>query len=151
MDKLTRFWEDFLRKTDRAPQIRFQEAFHFDVTEASANELLRLVMDGKKRATASSLEEFQLEGNRVPKAGDLYVFTDWEGNPGCVAEVTKVTLLPFKDMTFDICSREGEDDCLESWKENHRRFFEAEGKALGYVFHEEMIVVFEDFQVIYPI
>lgn len=43
----------------------------------------------------------------------------------------------FKEITYDICKR------------GHIRFFEAEGKELGYTFTEDMPVIFEDFEVIY--
>lgn len=64
-------------------------------------------------------------------------------------ETKNITIIPFKDITYDICSREGEDDSLESWREGHIRFFSNEGKEIGYEFTEDMLVVFEDFEVIY--
>jgi len=52
-------------------------------------------------------------------------------------------------MTFEICKREGEDECLETWLRGHVRFFTEEGKAMGYEFNEDMLIVFEDFEVVY--
>lgn len=60
-----------------------------------------------------------------------------------------MTLLPFKDLTFDIVKREGEDDTLESWQKGHEKFFTAEGFDMVYSFTKEMLVVFEDFEVVY--
>jgi len=57
--------------------------------------------------------------------------------------------LPFNEITFEICKREGEDDTLESWKRGHKHFFIEEGKMLGYEFTETMPVVFEDFEVVF--
>lgn len=57
--------------------------------------------------------------------------------------------LPFKDMTFDMCKREGEDECLETWVDGHTKFFTNEGKELGYEFIPDMPIIFEDFKVIY--
>lgn len=85
----------------------------------------------------------------LPKPGRLSIVTDWAGNPRCGIETTAVTILPLRKMTLELCSREGEDDSLESWRRNHIRFFTEEGKALGYAFLEEMPVAFEDFAVIY--
>ncbi len=145
------FWSEFLRKTGRDAATRYFECFHFELSEKWANELLRLVLIGQKRATASSLFAFEKESGRLPKAGDLSIVTDWEGNPRCVIETTAVTILPFREMTFDICSREGEDENLESWREGHTRFFTKEGEELGYAFSEDMPVVFEDFKVVYSV
>jgi len=149
MDKYDEFWHKFLRDTNRPEDTPYLEAFHFELTQTLARELLALVLSGKKRATASSLHSYEQEDMPVPKPGDLSIVTDWHGKPWCVIETTKVTILPFKDITYDICKREGEDDNLQSWQEGHRRFYEEEGKEMGYVFTEDMPVVFEDFKVVY--
>ena len=141
------FWRAFLQETGRSAETRYLECFHFDNNEPSANALLALVLSGKKRATASSLYAFP-EG-QGPKPGDLSIVTDWAGNPHCVIETRAVTILPFREMSFEICSREGEDECLETWLAGHRRFFTQDGAEMGYQFTEDMPVLFEDFEVIY--
>ena len=143
------FWADFLRDTGRAPDTKYTACFHFEMTEYWANELLRLVIDGVKKATSSSLWGYEIEGDPIPKKGELSIITDWDGNPKCVIETTDVTILPFKDITYDICKREGEDDSLESWRRGHIDFFTEEGKELGYEFSEDMPVIFEGFKVVY--
>lgn len=62
---------------------------------------------------------------------------------------TNVRIIPFKEITYDICKLEGEDDDLESWQNGHRRFFREEGEKLGYTFSEDMPVIFEEFEVVY--
>lgn len=143
------FWKRFLAETGRDPNTKYLECFHFDLNERSANALLALVLAGKKRATSSSLYAFQAEGCEMPKPGRLSIVTDWDGNPRCVIETTAVVVLPFREITFALCSREGEDDTLESWQRGHRRFFTEDSKALGYEFSEDMPVIFEDFEVVY--
>ena len=143
------FWEAFLQETGRPADTPCLESFHFDLTEKWANELLRLVLEGKKRATSSSLTCYELEGARVPAPGDLSIVTDWAGEPHCVIETTQVDILPFRDMTFALCRLEGEDDCLDSWRRSHIHFFTAEGQEAGYAFTEDMPVIFEQFRVIY--
>lgn len=49
------FWREFLMKTDRSETTKYLDVFHFELTEKWANELLRLVLIGKKKATSSSL------------------------------------------------------------------------------------------------
>ena len=143
------FWQNFLEKTGRSAQTTYLECFHFDLNERSANELLALVLSGQKRATASSLYAF-LPGE-APKPGNLSIVTDWDGNPHCVIETKTVRVIPFCEMTFEICSREGEDECLETWQAGHRRFFTQDGEEMGYEFTEDMPVIFEDFEVVYRV
>lgn len=143
------FWQRFLRAAGLSPDTKLYEDFYFDVTEKSANHLLQLVLEGKKRATSSAYPCYEIEREPLPKAGDYSVVTDFHRKPYCVIETVAVSIIPFDKMTFDICSREGEDECLETWQEKHRRFFTADAKEVGYTFTESMPVVFEDFRVIY--
>ncbi len=143
------FWIRFLSKTGRSEDTKYVEVFHFELTKKWANELLRLVLIGQKKATASSLLSYEKEGESVPKVGDFSIITDWEGIPKCVIETTAVTILPFSEITYDIAKREGEDDTLESWRRGHIKFFTEEGKLMGYEFTWDLPVVFEDFNVVY--
>ena len=77
----------------------------------------------------------KINGNKLKRA---YVIANREDK----------TIIPYKDITFDIAKLEGEDDTLESWRKNHEKFFTEEGKDLGYKFSEEMEVIFEEFEVI---
>ena len=124
------------------------ERWHFELTEKACNELLDLVLQGKKRATSSSLASFRAEGTAVPKEGELSVITDWDGHPCCVIRTTKVRVIPYQDLPFGLARLEGEDDTLASWRKNHEAFFREEGKSLGYSFSENMEVVFEEFEVV---
>lgn len=143
------FWQEFLTTANKDCSTTYIDCFHFDLTEEWANKLLDLVLSGQKRATASSVFACEREFGRVPQPGDYSIVTDWDGNPRCVIKTTAVTILPFNEITFDICKREGEDDTLESWQNGHRHFFTEEGKILGYKFLETMPVVFEDFKVVF--
>ncbi len=150
-EKIDEFWKRFLNETNRDKDTKYLDAFHFELTEKWANELLRLVLIGQKKATASSLFSYEIEGECIPQVGDLRIVTDWEGVPRCVIETTQVTIIPFADITYDICKREGEDDTLESWVKGHVHFFKEDGKELGYEFSDDMPVVFEDFEVVYQV
>ena len=143
------FWSQFLREAGLSPDTPYYSCFYFGGTEELANELLRLVLTGRKRATSSSLWAYELEGEKLPQEGDLSIVTDWAGTPRCVIRTTRITVLPFREMTFEICRREGEDENLQSWREGHIHFFTLDWEELGYAFSEDMPVVFEDFQMLY--
>lgn len=51
------------------------EKWHFEMSEGPANALLHLVLAGKKRATASSLLGYEIEGEPLPQEGALSVIT----------------------------------------------------------------------------
>ena len=110
-----------------------------------ADHLLRLVLAGKKRATCWARLD-----DEPPAAGGLTVMTDWEGNAGCVLETVRAQALRFSGVTWELARREGENERLEGWREEHIRFFSAEGLREGYLFSEDMEIIFEEFRVVWP-
>jgi len=149
MNKIEAFWQEFLTANKLDENIKYCESFHFDLSERVANHLLSLVLKGIKTATASCLLYYEKTCEKIPKVGDFNIVTDWEGNPHCIIKTTKVSILPFNEITYEICKREGEDDTLQSWKDSHQRFFSKQGESMGFEFSETMEVVFEDFEVVY--
>lgn len=149
MDKLTAFWNRFLESKNLPKETTYEASFYFGAGEEMAEELLDLVLQGKKRATTGALPAYEIEGEKVPEVGDYIILTTFDGTPRCVARDVAVTIKPFKEMTFDIVKREGEDECLETWQESHRKFFGMDAEALGYTFNDDTLVVFEDFEVVY--
>jgi uncharacterized protein YhfF len=147
--EINEFWQRFLLESGLPETTECVDVFHFELTEKLANELLRLVLIGQKRATSSSLLGYEIDGDRVPQVNDLSIVTDWGGEPYCVIKTTNVRVLPYREITFDIAKLEGEDDTLESWQRGHTAFFKAEGAELGYEFTEDMPVIFEEFEVVY--
>jgi len=143
------FWQKFIRDTGRNANIKYYESFRFELTETVSNYLLELVLSRKKKATSSSLSAYQVAQTPLPHVGDFSIITDWDGNPRCVIETTSVSIIPFNEMTFEICKLEGEDDTLTSWQYGHSKFFTNEGHTLGYEFSEIMPVVFEEFEMVY--
>ena len=99
--------------TMEIPNIDELEHWHFELTESACNQLLDLVLAGRKRATSSSLLSYRMEGEEIPKAGDLSVITDWDGVPRCVVMTTAVRVMRYGDITFDIAKLEGEDGIID--------------------------------------
>ncbi|MFV0393810.1 MAG: ASCH domain-containing protein [Coprobacillaceae bacterium] len=149
MENIEAFWNRYLKYNNKTKNTKYIDVFHFDLTEYWANTLLELVLEGKKRATASTVDSWKAEGDPLPKIGNLSIITNWDGIPKCVIETTNLTILPFKDMTYDICKREGEDETLESWRKGHINYFTQDAKNLNYIFTEDSLVLFEDFEVVY--
>lgn len=58
-----------------------------------ANDLLRLVLIGKRRATSSSLLGYEREGENLLKIGDLSIVIGGDKVPRCVLKTTNATLI----------------------------------------------------------
>lgn len=144
------FWEKFQAAIGADVSARFCEAFHFDDNEAGANELAQLVLDGKKRATASLEWTFESTDRPRPKPGDLSVVTDWQGRPLCVIETRSVVVMPFEEVGEDFAAREGEgDSSLRYWREGHWQYFSGECERIGRTPDLRMPVLCESFEVVY--
>lgn len=123
------------------------EAWHFELSEAPANELLRLVLLDEKLATTSSVSSFG--GERLLEPGDYNVVTDWDGNAACVIETTHVDVMPFNEVPWALAELEGEDEYFDAWYAGHKHFLKAEAAELGTEYADDMPVVFEQFRVVF--
>ena len=139
-------WHEFCAKSGTDEKTPY-EAWQFG---EAADELASLVKRGIKTATASAHAAYESDGERVPEAGDFSVILDSEDNAVCVIKDTKVTLTPYRDVTEAHAFMEGEGDrTLAYWRQVHEPFFKDELAACGLDFDEDMLVVCEEFEVLY--
>ena len=126
-------------------------AWSFGATPEHADGLLALVLKGTKTATASSLWEFEAEGEALPEPGTLSIILDGHGHPRALIETTAVEVVPFDEVDEEHAYLEGEGDrSLAYWREVHERFF-TEHAAHDHGFSEDMPVVCERFRVVYQV
>lgn len=143
------YWKNYIKDAGKDANLKYYESFRFELPEVISNQLLELVLSGRKKATSSSLLAYQVAQEPLPQVGDFSIVTDWDGVPRCVIETTSISIIPFNEMTYEFCKLEGEDDTLASWQYGHRNFFTNEGRTVGYEFTERMPVVFEEFEMVY--
>ena len=124
-------------------------AWSFGATPEQADELLALVLDGTKTATASALWEFEAEGESLPEVGTLGIILDGRGHPRALIETSAVATVPFDQVDEEHAFLEGEGDrSLAHWREVHERFF-TEHAAHDRGFAPDMPVVLERFRVVF--
>lgn len=151
-NSVQKMWEMYLEKIGESSSSTGLDytSWHFCDNEKDANELVELAKKGTKRATASLYFLYELEVEKVPEAGDISILTDWDGYAQCVIKNEKVSILPFRDITEEHAAIEGEGDkTLEYWRRAHRGIFEMDAELAGMVFDEDMLVVFEEFEVVF--
>ena len=113
--------------------------------------LAALILAGRKTATASAYPLYEAEGEPLPRAGEAGVVLDGQGGAVCVIRTTRVYVVPFRDVSARHAAMEGEGGLsLEYWRTVHRRFFTGELAAIGQRFDEDMPVVCEEFERIWP-
>lgn len=123
-------------------------AWAFGGTPEQADELLALVRSGIKTATASARWDYEQDGD-LPQPGSLGIVLDGAGHPHVLLSTTAVDIVPFDEVTADHAHAEGEGDrSLAYWREVHERFFR-EYAPSGQEFSPGMLVVLEQFEVIF--
>ena len=160
-DEIVRFWESARSRaglgrlsvvtgTSAATAVP-PPAWAFGADPEQADELLALVLDGTKTATASARWEYEAEGEELPRPGDLSIVLDGAGHPRALVRTTSVEVVPFRDVTAEHARAEGEGDLsLAHWREVHERFFTATLAETGREFGEDLLVVCEGLQLLHP-
>ncbi|MDZ5077659.1 ASCH domain-containing protein [Nesterenkonia sp. HG001] len=115
-----------------------------------ADELLELVLTGRKTSTASLLAEYVWEGETPPRIGAHTVFCDGHGAPRAIVRTIGLALAGFYDVDAEHAWAEGEGDrSLAQWRTEHRRFWERVCTAAGRSFSTDMEVLMERFDVVW--
>lgn len=111
----------------------------------------------KQHPSVKALWSYKAENEPLPKPGDYSVITDWETHGICIIQTSRVSVVPFSQVSPDFAAREGEGDgSLEYWRKVHREAFtrdlEEVNRTTGsrYSFTEDMPVVCEEFMLVYP-
>ncbi len=148
--KIKGFWNSFLDKNSDINRETKYDYWSFGDTEELVNNLLKLVLEGKKTGT-SSLDDAYKEGDLKPQEGSCSIVTDFSGNPKCVIKIIKVKTLKFKDVTEEMAALEGEGDLsLKYWRDVHIEFFNRSYyKDTDEKFTEDKLIIFEEFKVVY--
>lgn len=147
--KAKEMWDNYIQINSKDINETY-EAWHFCNNEKSANELADLVVNNEKTATASGLCFYEFENEELPKVGGFNIILDWEGNAKCITKTSKVYTAEFNEVTKEHAFKEGEGNkTLSYWREVHRKVFTQELKNHGKTFDENMIIICEEFEVVW--
>ena len=99
---------------------RLLESFAFGDSPALADELLALVLEGKKRATCWAASQ----GLKGAEVGKLMVVLDGAGRPRAVVKTIELTRRGYDEVDAGFAFDEGEGDrSLVFWRAAHQRYF----------------------------
>ena len=145
---LTVFWQRARAAHPELPE-ELPEAWAFGATSEHADELLGLVIEGTKTATAASVWDHEHDGDPFPEPGEFSIVLDGRGEPRAVIETTSHTVVPFDQVTAEHAFKEGESDrTLASWRDIHERFWRNHSSSpRGY--EPAMPVACEEFRLVY--
>ena len=126
-------------------------AWAFGDNPTLADELLGLVLDGRKRATATAVPELEAEGEELPTVGELSIVLDGAGHPRALIRTTHVDVVPMGEVTEEFAALEGEDDrTLASWRREHERYWRRVLAGTDVEVDDDLEVLLETFELLYP-
>ena len=104
------------------------------------NNLVKLVIEGKKRATTCPYYE-----EDIPIIGEESIILYDNGKQACKVKTKEYYVMKFCEMTEELSSLEGEGDLsLEYWRKIHMDYFTSFDKT----FNDESLIIFEIFEVV---
>jgi uncharacterized protein YhfF len=116
-----------------------------------ADDLLGLVLSGRKRATATLVADFAADGQPLPRMGSHWVACDGAGAPRAVLRTVELRIGPLDSVDDAFAFEEGKDDrAWESWLREHTRYFRRVCAARGEDWSAEQGIVFERIRVVWP-
>ncbi|WP_062137517.1 ASCH domain-containing protein [Demequina aestuarii] len=147
--RLAAFWAARLADMPHLPEPQ-PAAWAFGATPAHADDLLALVIQGVKTATASALWDHEATGEPVPVEGELSIILDGRSVPRALIETARVRIVPFHEVDAAHAAAEGEGDrSLTHWRQVHECYWrEHSANPRGY--EPGMPVVCEEFRLLYP-
>ena len=119
------------------------QTFKFGDSATMSAELLALVRAGVKTATCGALRDYPEGSADMPVKGRRDIALEWDDRPALVIETVEVSICRYCDVSEDFALAEGENETLEGWREDHRRYFERNGG-----FDPEMELVCERFHMV---
>jgi len=149
-DAVAKFWQRFLARADLEPETEQPTMWPFGDSAELADKLLALVLDGPKRATATLFADFEADGEPVPEVGDYWMVPDGSMRPRAVLRTTDVRIGPLSSVDDQFAYDEGEGDrSRDWWLAAHTRAFTRSAGRLGIEFSDDIVTVFERFELIY--
>jgi uncharacterized protein YhfF len=143
-------WGDYLDSHLEHAFAAAPKLIRFGETEQEVNTSVKLIKEGLKKASSSSLVGLQCRKESLPKVNDFLVVTDWSNKAQCIVKITSVKLKPFFSIPADYVRLEGESDTsLAYWKKKYWDYFLRELAPFERLPRESMIVVCQTFEKVF--
>ena len=97
------------------------------------------------------VQAFAAQDEPLPRAGDRCLVLGGDGRPLAIVRTTDVRVGPLSSVDDRFAWDEGEGDRTRAWwLDAHTRFFSRQCTAMGLTFSDDIGVVFERFELVWP-
>lgn len=112
------FFAEYLKRTNRSEDTEMAGTLCFGMDADAADRAAQKILSGEKRATLYPECGYRAALHAHPAIGDLNVVVDWNGNPVCVIETTRVRALAAGDITEEQFAMTAENTSAAAWLED---------------------------------
>lgn len=149
-ESVIQMWENYRKINPKAP--KDYDVWVFGNSKEVADKLLGLVLEGKKTATSSNYNLYELGKEEVPFVGLYNIILDGNGRAAAILVTTSIEIIPFEEVSKEHAYLEGEGDrSLKYWRDVHEEFFKEELKGTNQKFNYQIPIVCERFKLVYKI
>ena len=142
------FWKSYLKSTNQSEESAvYSGELVFEDSGFVGQSQLSMVLSGSKTAIFTPLDSIEINLEKIPVAGEVYVVLDSKDEPCCIIEVTDVNIVPFNEISWDLAKRDGENENLTEWQDKMRENLEDEADLCGFEAREDSKIVCEIFKV----
>jgi uncharacterized protein YhfF len=88
----------------------------------------------------------------TPRFGDFVIMLNGVGRPRFICRTTEVSIKPLSEVDEAFAWDEGEGNRTRDWwLDAHRRYFARQATREGFEMDDEILAVFERFEVVWPL
>lgn len=143
------FWQQSLAIIDHPPAEDFFRVRHYGNSQAIAEILGKLILDGVKTGTFLVPRVHEGDPHMKPVVGGYTVLTDFEGKPLALLETLSVRTVRFDDIVEPDVQCEGPNlRNLAAWRKVHWEYFANQLKPFGVEMSGDERVTIEMFRVV---
>ena len=117
----------------RFPVVNGLRGIEFGTQGEFREKLISLILEGKKRATAGTLEwDYKAEGEPIESVGENLAVINSAGQHVATIQATKVEVVRFADVPDEFALAEGEGDLSGvDFRESHQRYWSRQGLTIS--------------------
>jgi uncharacterized protein YhfF len=150
-ESIEAFWQRCLAAVPSLASVPAYRTRTFGNDERFTRRLLDLIRAGEKTGTFSVDWEFDGRPGERPEPGDHYVVVDHAGQPELVIRVTATEVVPFREVAERHTRHEGKAlRAPEAWRKVHWEYWSGTLATLGLRPAEDMPILFQQFELVYP-
>ena len=115
------------------PVVNGLRGIEFGTQGEFREKLISLILEGKKRATAGTLEwDYKAEGEPIESVGENLAVINSAGQHVATIQATKVEVVRFADVPDEFALAEGEGDLSgDDFRESHQRYWSRQGLIIS--------------------